>query len=61
MNSIACIAKLSDAEVSSVGRHQTHAVERAGCGEMAHCGPLVLVRVVHEHLVIVAITATITT
>ena len=37
--------------VRSVGGHQTHAVTAAGCGEMTHCGPLVLCRVVQEHLV----------
>ena len=40
-----------DAVVHRVGGHQTHAVFLAGCGEMTHCGPLVLLRVVQEHLV----------
>ena len=35
--------------VRSVGGHQTHAVTAAG--EMTHCVPLVLCRVVQEHLV----------
>ena len=39
------------AEVRSVGGHQTHGVFAAGCGEMTHCSPLVLFRVVQEHLV----------
>ena len=43
--------KLSEAKVRSVAGHQTHAVKYAGCGEMTHCAPLVLFRVVQEHLV----------
>ena len=39
------------AEVRNVGRHQTHAVVAACCGEITHCGPLVLIRVVQENLV----------
>ena len=39
------------AEVRNVGGHQTHAVVAAGCGHVTHCGPLVLLRVVQEHLV----------
>ena len=39
------------AEVHRVGGHQTHGVFAAGCGEMTHCGPLVIFRVVQEHLV----------
>ena len=38
------------AEVRNVGGHQTHAVFGAGCGHVTHCGPLVLFRVVQEHL-----------
>ena len=45
------IAKLLKAVVHCVGGHQTHAVVSAGCGEMTHCGPLVLFRVVLEHVV----------
>ena len=41
----------SEAEVRSAAGHQTHGVVDAGCGEMTHCGPLVLFRVVQEHLV----------
>ena len=40
-----------EAEVRSAAGHQTHAMPAAGCGEMTHCGPLVLFRVVQEHLV----------
>ena len=39
------------AEVHRVGGHQTHGVFGAGCGHVTHCGPLVLLRVVQEHLV----------
>ena len=39
------------AEVHRVGGHQTHGVFAAGCGHVTHCGPLVLLRVVQEHLV----------
>ena len=39
------------AEVHRVGGHQTHGVFAAGCGHVTHCGPLVLFRVVQEHLV----------
>ena len=39
-----------DAEVHNVGEHQTHSVFIACCREMTHCGPLVLLRVVQEHL-----------
>ena len=49
------------AEVHRVGGHQTHAVTVAGCGEMTHCGPLVLFRVVDNHVskvVTIIITAT---
>ena len=42
---------ISEAVVHHVGGHQTHAVVVAGCGEMSHCGPLVLLRVVQENLV----------
>ena len=38
------------AEVRRVGGHQTHAVLAAGCGEMTHCGPLVIFRVVDNHV-----------
>ena len=41
----------SSTEVHSFGRHQTHAMVGPGFGEMTHCGPLVLFRVVQEHLV----------
>ena len=44
------IGKLSEAEVRSVARHQTHGVTVAGCGEMTHCCPLVLFRVVDSHV-----------
>ena len=37
-------------EVHSFGGHQTHAVVGPGFGEMAHCGPLVLFRVVDNHV-----------
>ena len=49
-----------EAEVRSAAGHQTHAMPAAGCGEMTHCGPLVLFRVVQENLVSVggAIMAT---
>ena len=43
------VSKL-EAEVRSAARHQTHAVPAAGCGEMTHCGPLVLLRVVDNHV-----------
>ena len=48
------------AVVHRVAGHQTHAMPAAGCGEMTHCGPLVLFRVVQEHLVIIggAVVAT---
>ena len=51
MNIIACIAKISEAEVCNVAGHQTHAVFAAAHGHLTHCGPLVIFRVVHEHLV----------
>ena len=38
------------AEVRNVGGHQTHAMTVSGCGEMTHCGPLVLLRVVDSHV-----------
>ena len=37
-------------EVHSFGGHQTHAVVGPGFGEMTHCGPLVLFRVVDKHV-----------
>ena len=37
--------------VRNVGRHQTHAVVAACCGEITQCSPLVLIRVVQENLV----------
>ena len=37
-------------EVHSFGGHQTHAVVGPGFGEMAHYGPLVLFRVVDNHV-----------
>ena len=48
------------AEVRSVGGHQTHAVVAAASGEMTHCGPLVLLRVVDNHVskVVTTIMAT---
>ena len=46
------IALISEAELYCVARHQTHVMVTAGCGEMTHCSPLVLFRVVHEHLVV---------
>ena len=50
------------AEFRNVGGHQTHAVVIAGCGEMTHRAPLVLCRVVQEHLVSVgAIVASVAT
>lgn len=41
----------SEAEVHRVAGNQTHAVVGASYGEMTHCSPLVLFRVVQEHLV----------
>ena len=38
-------------EVHSVGGHQTYSVSPAAYGELTHCGPLVLFRVVQEHVV----------
>ena len=38
------------AVVHRVAGHQTHAMPAAGCGEMTHCGPLVLFRVVDNHV-----------
>ena len=40
-----------EAEVHRAAGHETHGVVEAGLGEMTHCGPLVLIRVVQEHLV----------
>ena len=49
-------------EVHSVGGHKTHAMVAPFFGEMTHCGPLVLFRVVQEHLVSVgAIVASVAT
>ena len=45
------VVSKSEAEVRSAAGHQTHGVVGAGCGEMTHCSPLVLFRVVQEHLV----------
>ena len=41
---------LSDTVVSRLLWHQTHAVVVMGCGHMTHCGPLVLFRVVDNHV-----------
>ena len=41
----------SEAEVHRVAGNQTHAVVGASYGEMTHCSPLVLFRVVQEHIV----------
>ena len=41
----------SEAEVDRAARNQTHGVVASAYGEMTHCGPLVLFRVVQEHLV----------
>ena len=49
------------AEVRSVGGHQTHAVTLTGCGHVTHCGPLVIFRVVQEHLVSVGPVASVAT
>ena len=49
------------AEVHRVGGHQTHGVFAAGCGHVTHCGPLVLFRVVQEHLVSVGPVASVAT
>ena len=49
------------AEVRNVGGHQTHGVFVAGSGEMTHCGPLVLLRVVQEHLVSIGVGASVAT
>ena len=49
------------AEVHRVGGHQTHGVFAAGCGHVTHCGPLVLLRVVQEHLVSVGPVASVAT
>ena len=47
------------AEVRNVGGHQTHSVVVAGCGEMTHCGPLIILRVVDSHVSkVVTIVAT---
>ena len=46
----------SEAEVRSAAGHQTHGVVDAGCGEMTHCGPLVLFRVVDNHVSNVVVT-----
>ena len=55
------VSKL-EAEVRSAAGHQTHGVPPAGFGHVTHCGPLVLLRVVQEHLVIVgAIVASVAT
>ena len=45
------VVSKSEAEVHRAAGNQTHAVVEAGLGEMTHCGPLVLIRVVQEHLV----------
>ena len=58
---ISVIIKFSVAEVCSVGGHQTHAVVVAGYGHVTHCSPLVLFRVVDNHVskvVTIIITAT---
>ena len=44
------IAKISEAGVRRVAGHQTHAVCVSGFGEMTHCSPLVLFRVVDKHV-----------
>ena len=46
------IALISEAELYCVARHQTHVMVTAGCGEMTHCSPLVLFRVVKKHLIL---------
>ena len=48
---VSTVHSKSEAEVHRAARNQTHAVEVAGCGEMTHRAPLVLFRVVQEHLV----------
>ena len=48
------VSKL-EAEVRSAARHQTHAVPAAGCGEMTHCSPHVIFRVVDNHVSFVTI------
>ena len=48
---VSTVHSKSEAEVHRAARNQAHAVVAAGCGEMTHCGPLVLFRVVQENLV----------
>ena len=56
---VICCMTDSEAMVRNVGGHQTHAVViAAGCGEMTHCGPLILLRVVQEYLVFIYIGVT---
>ena len=47
------VVSKSEAEVRSAAGHQTHGVVGAGCGEMTHCSPLVLFRVVKKHLILI--------
>ena len=49
----------SEAVVHCIARHQTHAVTVAGSGEMTHCGPLVIFRVVQENLVMIRARASV--
>ena len=48
---VSTVHSKSEAEVHRAARNQTHGVVASGYGEMTHCGPLVLFRVVQEHLV----------
>ena len=55
------MANLSNAVVHHVAGHQAHGVIKAAYGQSTHCSPLVLFRVVHEHILnmsVVAIGAT---
>ena len=54
------IAKILEAMVHHVARHQTHAMIIAACGHVTHCGPLIIFRVVDSHVskVVIATPAT---
>ena len=43
-------AVLSDTVVSSLLRHETHAMKVAGSGHLAHFGPLVLIGIIIQHV-----------
>ena len=42
--------KTLEAEIHCVARCQTHGVIVAALGEMTHCGPRVIFRVIHNHV-----------